>query len=92
MKTKNEVTYSPGQWRIEGTGRHDAAGCMIVVLGDCIASISNLRGNARANAALIASAPDLLAACKMALHKNWGYSRRKIRTALISAISKAEGK
>lgn len=75
MNTK----HTPGPWRVSKSVAgytaiyHGEAGNMIAALGashgtDESASLSHM-GNAKANAALIAAAPDLLAALRGLLHE-----------------------
>jgi len=53
--------------------------------------IDEMEKSARATATLIAAAPDLLAACKLALEKcNFAVGSMKAKQALQDAIAKAE--
>jgi len=59
-----------------------------------VATVTRLRGQEKANAALIAAAPELLALCKETLEAVDldGNNRKGLRQALQAAIAKAEGK
>lgn len=92
------MPHTPGPWQIDG----EAAECQarITADGEPIADVFGLdRGDddgdeANANVALIAAAPDLLAACESALdvvdHRN-NMRFMECAALLKSAIAKAKG-
>lgn len=105
MKTlQTETKHTPGSWQVindEGSfseiyieGERWSKGQSVAV---CRATNDKERETARANARLIASAPDLLAACKAALNGLYSYrdidgncSAMSERDQLQTAIEKAE--
>ena len=96
-KSPDTQKHTPGPWHVERTGRHDSAGRMVVSGNFCLSSVSNLHGNADANARLIASAPELLEACKMMLEDLAEYESPKkgyfkSAEAARAVIAKAEGR
>lgn len=60
MKTIERTTHTPGPWRIGNAGKAIFPPQGIAMIADCAGC-----DNARANARLIAAAPDLLAALKV---------------------------
>lgn len=75
--------YTPGPWKRMSSATIDGAN------GEYIALIQNHLPNAEANARLIAAAPELLEAVKLALIRLQGTDEAEI---LMDAIEKAEGR
>ena len=104
MKTKEKQTHTPGPWRFDEKQIHgdvmafDPERSRAV----CVAQIHNERTagtpneQARANARLIAAAPELLAELKKALEfvvaTHGGENDGDIQEDIRAAIQKAEGK
>lgn len=94
-----QTQHTPGPWSVTDVDkllRVGAAGA-----GDIAHVFSNvLAGDARANARLIAAAPDLLAACKAAEGYLMPYADtsapnspdKKVLAQVVAAIAKAEGR
>ncbi len=79
------MKHSPAPWRIGKKQERavlDANGSQIAVLPESL----------KADAALIASSPDLLEACKGALASSTSEQWDEVLIQLKSAIAKAEGK
>jgi hypothetical protein len=83
--------HTPGPWHYDGQA---------YIFGPKTEMIAMIRGTGEglpedANARLLAAAPDLLAACKMAVN-DYTYSNHELWTStcqvLLDAIAKAEGK
>ena len=81
--------YTPGPWKMHSLGEAVLGRDRIMVADCCICSPRRQTPTCRANAALIASAPDLLEACKNMLWHEDKYAARKQAEA---AIAKAEGR
>jgi hypothetical protein len=78
---KTESKHTPGPWKIGDFG--------LILGGKNDSIIATLEGiNRDDNAKLIASAPELLEACKEALEKSHDPA---VEIILIEAIAKAEG-
>jgi hypothetical protein len=80
--------YTPGPWHIEGP--------QVVQTADdgginSVAIVNVRAAEWRANARVIAAAPDLLEACKMVLAHRSGteYTWPQVRDALVAALKKA---
>lgn len=97
------VIHTPGPWRIKTDSVWENICSTIVRVGgiEIMAPQSQLAYSDQqneANARLIASAPELLLACKLAwplIHDKWDTknpAQTKAIRALESAINKAEGK
>ena len=76
------MSYTPGPWRVDGVEVFGADGQHVVW---------ELGNRNMADWHLIAAAPDLLVACKMALNDRMFKDWPEIATALMAAIEKAEG-
>jgi dissimilatory sulfite reductase (desulfoviridin) alpha/beta subunit len=88
-----EQKHTPGPWEITTGAQADP--CSIEAADCTIANLKSARGNALANARLIAAAPELLEACKSARSAilfggkiDWN----KILDELMAAIAKAAGR
>ena len=91
------MTHTPGPWKVQKT-RSNRPITMIMTVdkqGAVICDMNKIGGNdIDADARLIAAAPDLLAACKLALeYTGWHYhaGAQEAHDALKAAIAKAEG-
>ena len=101
--------FTPGPWKISRTAgrRHDLRRTIsssiyskpgITDGRDCIVEVFGLSiENTEANAHLIAAAPELYKACKMAIEatggsKHWQGETEKFLLAMETALAKAEGK
>lgn len=89
-----EAKHTPGPWRTGGANR-----LMVYANGWAVADAKIFHPHtdadqAEANAALIAAAPDLLAACKAALDLLTTLGKHDATTgdALEAAIARAEGR
>jgi hypothetical protein len=90
---------TPAPWAIARCGENDPKPCGIYsesIATGMICSIGTQHENAKANAYLIAAAPDLLAAARLANEElialGVGSSASPALRALWAAISKAEGR
>ena len=84
--------HTPGPWIIsQPTGYNDSGAIEQIGTGFVIASdiFGKSKEETEANARLMAAAPDLLAACKVALYNL--ASPESLRHILEDAINKAEG-
>ena len=79
------MNHTPGPWHL-GYNKHDAS----IHNGVTIASVCDDATHWKANARLIAAAPDLLAALEL-IHSNAGESPEWIRERIAPAIAKAKG-
>ena len=86
-------THTPGPWM-----RHDyrvfregQQASDLTFVAQTAFNAAQRTSTAEANARLIAAAPDLLTACKMALNERMFKDWPEVATALIAAIAKAEG-
>ena len=94
--------FTPGPWKISRTAgrRHDLRRTISSSIygRDCIVEVFGLSiENTEANAHLIAAAPELYKACKMAIEatggsKHWQGETEKFLLAMETALAKAEGK
>lgn len=81
------ATRTPGPWDVS-FGRNDAA----IHAGGTIAMIDDVMTGWRANAALIAAAPDLLEALQEAVNKGYMWDNDpKLWSKARAAIAKATG-
>jgi hypothetical protein len=94
----NKDQHTPGPWAIARCGENDPKPCGIYSEGiatGMVCSIGTQHESAQANARLIASAPDLLSAARLAneelLALGVGSSGSPALRALWEAIAKAEG-
>lgn len=102
------MSHTPGPWRVGGvTQDHDCKMCPIFAGSDRIAQVlggantyevEDWNEEDMANARLIAAAPDLLMACKVALKRigvdgcTVGRFERDALDRIEAAIAKAEGR
>lgn len=91
------MAHTPGPWRVENSVLNIIAQ-PTPYLPDGLIAATRYLGNAperetehAANAALLAAAPDLLAACRKVVN-NWGDLHPKDLQQLRAAIAKAEGR
>jgi hypothetical protein len=105
--TEKKTGHTPGPWEaddsIENKPQHGKGGEQIFKVvksgfgGGIVADVSCWwydRESAKANARLIAAAPELLAACESALDSeinDFGYPDSELAKILRTAISKAKG-
>tara|TARA_R100001594_G_scaffold102461_1_gene137177 strand:+ start:192 stop:506 length:315 start_codon:yes stop_codon:yes gene_type:complete len=100
----NEQTHTPGPWTVTGPGPYDTESRVTLTVAQDsptktqVALVGNAhalmtRAEAEANARLIAAAPELLAACKLALECMDGepIPSTWLLTDLVNAITKATG-
>ena len=92
-----EHKHTPGPWEVSKAGRSVLAGGVKInqSIGPFAASVgvqNRIDAELRANAKLIAAAPELLAACELALQDmiRWGIFGPG-RNAVEAAIKKARG-
>ena len=106
METKQQVKHTNGPWYL-GSGKEDKHN-IVTTNGNMIVFLDGRRpvmNENKANARLIAAAPELLEACKEALdvmitagiclegYELWGKEKYDNKIALIGqAIAKAEGR
>jgi len=96
----NETQYTPGPWNVKRTNgnmkgwRVDDSIGGVDITGEIRANDGGYSDEAKANARLIAAAPDLLDACKDALATLNQHEGIPSETSdrLASAIAKAEGR
>lgn len=81
--------HTPGPWKVDSHGEAVLGRDGTMVADCCIMSSRRQTPMCRANATLIAAAPDLLEACKNMLWHEDKYAARKQAEA---AIAKAEGR
>ena len=91
--TVGRITFTPGPWVVSRPALRGGAYCVLSERdGDAAVALVYGRSQTDANAALIAAAPDLLAACRAALHDRMFKDWPEIATLLRDAIAKAEGR
>jgi hypothetical protein len=99
MKTHTH-THTPGPWRVKKEEKFLVMGTFITVRDSHDGVIAGTHVDDKANARLIASAPELLAALILAVPLMQRYAMRspvlepsvdRILPAMISAIAQAEG-
>lgn len=84
-----DTKHTAGPWVVQQTAVYDA---IYGAHGEMVSFVSiRETREARANARLIASAPELLAACKLAM-VHYRDLRLNVRQALAAAIARAEGR
>ena len=91
--TTPQTSHAPGPWAVESTLPPNGRGVIARVGSEAISApvdeTYDYVGHARANALLIAAAPELLAAAKVATSSlEWGPSYELLTTA----IARAEGR
>jgi hypothetical protein len=101
MTTETKATHTPGPWRAEirdlTASTDDGRLCFVgyIVAGDRELAVLYSDTDRETNARLIAAAPELLAACKLAVEAfpidQFGEAERR-RELCRKAIAKAEGK
>lgn len=89
----SEKKWTPGPWVFDGTGPHNVFGCDISnSLGDSIAGSWHGRDEvAKANAHLIAAAPELYDALEEMLRIVGGYEYPETAKMARAALTKARG-
>ena len=91
------MTHTPGEWVVSKSGRTVHAGSLNIkqIVGPCAASVAVERANdeiLKANARLIAAAPEMLDALEGALERLESYQiMGPERAAVERAIKKAKG-
>lgn len=91
------MTHTPGPWAVDDDRdriyiRPDGTGWLLAVVPrDLFMAQQKQEWSIEANARLIAAAPDLLTACKVALNDRMFKDWPTIAPILIAAIAKAEG-
>ncbi len=89
------MSHTPGPWTASHEGTSivlSSLGPIAIVATGTIALGAYSSDKIRSNAALISAAPDLLAACEVALNDRMYKEWPDVADILTAAIAKAEGK
>ena len=85
--------HTPGPWKVEQSQEYESTYTIVNGPGFLSHWVNpNAEEEEAANARLIAAAPDLLVACRMALNDRMYKDWPAIADALMAAIAKAEGR